>query len=148
MAKESKYASVLRQNGFVIDEKMTAGSTIKGPLFMASPPGSEPITLVNDEEGQVWILHGKSMDLTPFGFISMWHPILTPLRAGFLPAPDFPEKEKLYLPAYFNWNFDGQRITMAVDEDGKCWQAPGEIDLSQYGFFEHDSGTWERIRMH
>ena len=67
---------------------------------------------------------------------------------GFMPAPDFPEKEKLELPAYFNWDFDGAHITMAVDENGKCWQAYGEIDLSRYGFFEHDHITWKKVTTH
>lgn len=146
---ESKYATQLRERGFVPDPNLTKGKgSRKGPFFLASPPGSEPITLATDETGMVWVCQNRSMDLSSLGFVDIWHPVLTPLRMGFMPAPDFPEKEKLELPAYFNWDFDGAHITMAVDENGKCWQAYGEIDLSRYGFFEHDHITWKKVTTH
>ncbi len=148
MAK-SKYAAQLRERGFVPDPNLTKGNGgRKGPFFLASPSGSEPITLATDETGVVWVCQNRSVDLSPLGFVDIWHPILTPLRMGFMPAPDFPEKEKLKLPAYFNWDFDGTHVTMAVDENGKCWQASGEIDLSWHGFFEHDHVTFKRITTH
>jgi hypothetical protein len=149
MAQESKYAEALRQRGFAVSEEMTAQCHgRKGPTFLASPPGSEPVTIANDELGLVWICYGETVDLTSLGFINLWHPVLTPLGRGFIPAPDFPEKEKLELPAYFNWDFGGTRITMAIDIDGRCWQAAGEIDLSEHGFIEHDAGTWKKITRH
>jgi hypothetical protein len=151
VAGQSMHAIRLRELGFTPDtwdKKMEPKEHLKGhPAFFMMPgDNAATVTFAVDETGQLWRCDWK-VDLAPFGFKNMWHPVLHPL--GFELRPDFQMPAGDYkAPAYFFLEIGRTTLTMALDEQGSWWQAHEAIHLSEEGFSCYETRTMTKQTRH